>query len=100
MGKLIIGGTEEMDKEKTKFNQKGITLIALIITIIAIIIGIVSYIFLFKDNDSFQNEEQQNLNENEIQNNQQETSTENDIQNYIREMPTETINSTFTTITN
>ena len=34
MGKLIIGGTEEMDKEKTKFNQKGITIIALVITIL------------------------------------------------------------------
>lgn len=34
MGKLIIGGTEEVDKEKTKFKQKGITLIALVITIV------------------------------------------------------------------
>ena len=32
MGKFIIGGTEEMEKEKTRFNQKGITLIALVIT--------------------------------------------------------------------
>ena len=38
MGKLIIGGTEEMDKEKTKFNQKGITLIALVITMIVLLI--------------------------------------------------------------
>ena len=30
----MIGGTDEMDKKKTKFNQKGITLIALVITIL------------------------------------------------------------------
>ena len=38
MGKFIIGGTEEMEKEKTRFNQKGITLIALVITIIVLLI--------------------------------------------------------------
>ena len=37
MGKFIIGGTEEVNKEKKNINQKdikGITLIALVITIV------------------------------------------------------------------